>query len=145
MSDIRAWGIDVGSSTTKIVGVEAGGAMCLASPGGVRAARRGADRADAEAGRRASPMAGSAKPLVATGYGRKLVQQADRVVTEITCHARGAFRALGHGGTLVDIGGQDSKVIKIGPRGEVLDFAMNDKCAAGTGQVPGEHEPQAGG
>ncbi len=55
-------------------------------------------------------------------------------MTEITCHARGIYRALGHGGTLVDIGGQDSKVIAIGPRGDVVDFAMNDKCAAGTGR-----------
>jgi predicted CoA-substrate-specific enzyme activase len=72
--------------------------------------------------------------LVATGYGRKLVSQATRQVTEITCHARGVFQELKHGGTLVDIGGQDSKVISIGPHGEVVDFAMNDKCAAGTGR-----------
>jgi len=71
---------------------------------------------------------------VATGYGRRLVQGAARRVTEITCHARGVFRALGHGGTLVDLGGQDSKVIRIGGDGRPLDFAMNDKCAAGTGR-----------
>jgi predicted CoA-substrate-specific enzyme activase len=73
-------------------------------------------------------------PLVATGYGRKLVSQATRQITEITCHARGIYRELGHGGTLVDIGGQDSKVIRISPAGKVIDFAMNDKCAAGTGR-----------
>jgi predicted CoA-substrate-specific enzyme activase len=55
-------------------------------------------------------------------------------VTEITCHARGVFQATGHGGTLLDVGGQDSKVIQIGPHGRVVDFAMNDKCAAGTGR-----------
>jgi len=133
MSDIRAWGIDVGSSTTKIVGVEAGGSVCLhrleeSEPRAEEQIERMLQRAAAEAG------GSSPKPLVATGYGRKLVRQADRAVTEITCHAKGAYRALGHGGTLVDIGGQDSKVIKIGSRGEVLDFAMNDKCAAGTGR-----------
>ncbi len=73
-------------------------------------------------------------PLVATGYGRGLVPQATRVATEIICHARGVYAELGHGGTLVDIGGQDSKAIRIGSQGQVTDFAMNDKCAAGTGR-----------
>jgi predicted CoA-substrate-specific enzyme activase len=57
-----------------------------------------------------------------------------RSSTEITCHARGAFASTGRPGVLVDMGGQDTKVIRIGPAGEVLDFAMNDKCAAGTGR-----------
>jgi predicted CoA-substrate-specific enzyme activase len=73
-------------------------------------------------------------PLVATGYGRHLVRDAVATVTEITCHARGVFRAQGGGGTLVDIGGQDSKAIRIGDDGRPIDFAMNDKCAAGTGR-----------
>ncbi|MBI2059463.1 MAG: 2-hydroxyglutaryl-CoA dehydratase [Nitrospirae bacterium] len=73
-------------------------------------------------------------PVVATGYGRKLVRRASRQVTEITCHARGVFELLKHEGTLVDVGGQDSKVIVIGPQGRVIDFTMNDKCAAGTGR-----------
>jgi predicted CoA-substrate-specific enzyme activase len=73
-------------------------------------------------------------PVVATGYGRKLVKQSTRVITEITCHASGIFHELKHGGTLVDIGGQDSKVIRISAEGRVIDFAMNDKCAAGTGR-----------
>jgi predicted CoA-substrate-specific enzyme activase len=79
-------------------------------------------------------MKGGDIPLIATGYGRKLVRQATRSVTEITCHARGVYRELGHGGTLVDIGGQDSKVIGISLKGDVIDFSMNDKCAAGTGR-----------
>jgi predicted CoA-substrate-specific enzyme activase len=76
----------------------------------------------------------NAIPLIATGYGRRLVHQATRQVTEITCHARGVFWEFHHGGTLVDIGGQDSKVIGISPQGQVVDFVMNDKCAAGTGR-----------
>jgi predicted CoA-substrate-specific enzyme activase len=55
-------------------------------------------------------------------------------VTEITCHARGVFRETAHGGTLIDIGGQDTKVIVIGKNGNIENFAMNDKCAAGTGR-----------
>lgn len=133
MGDIRAWGIDVGSSTTKFVGVDAGGTMAWhfledSEPRAEEQIERMLQRAAAQIGG-ASP-----RPLVATGYGRRLVAQADRAITEITCHAKGAYRALGRGGTLVDVGGQDSKVIKLGANGEVLDFAMNDKCAAGTGR-----------
>lgn len=72
-------------------------------------------------------------PTVATGYGRKLAGYPQQV-TEITCHARGVFEDLKKPGTLVDIGGQDSKVILIGPQGKSVDFVMNDKCAAGTGR-----------
>lgn len=142
MTGLRAWGIDVGSSTTKIVGVDAEGGLCWhlleeSEPRAEEQIERLLQRA-AEAGRsldRPGEAIGlSSGPLVATGYGRKLVRRADSVVTEITCHARGAYRVLGHGGTLVDVGGQDSKVIGLSPRGQVLDFAMNDKCAAGTGR-----------
>lgn len=69
----------------------------------------------------------------ATGYGRKRIRAA-LALTEITCHARGAFSRMARPGVLVDVGGQDTKVIRIGAGGEVLDFAMNDKCAAGTGR-----------
>ncbi len=72
-------------------------------------------------------------PTVATGYGRKLLR-ATKSVTEISCHARGVYAALRTAGTLVDIGGQDSKVIRIGQGGKAVDFSMNDKCAAGTGR-----------
>ncbi len=72
--------------------------------------------------------------VTATGYGAQLVKEADKRVTEISCHARGAFFATGKKGTVIDIGGQDSKVIVVGNDGQVLDFVMNDKCAAGTGR-----------
>jgi predicted CoA-substrate-specific enzyme activase len=72
--------------------------------------------------------------LVATGYGRVQVPGADRTVTEITCHARGAHWLCPDVGTVIDIGGQDSKGIAVGVKGKVTDFVMNDKCAAGTGR-----------
>lgn len=72
--------------------------------------------------------------LVATGYGRVQVPGADRTVTEITCHARGAHFLCPNVRTVIDIGGQDSKAIAVGPDGRVLDFVMNDKCAAGSGR-----------
>jgi predicted CoA-substrate-specific enzyme activase len=71
---------------------------------------------------------------VATGYGRIRVPFAQEVVTEITCHAKGANFYFPKARTVIDIGGQDSKVIKIDPSGNVIDFVMNDKCAAGTGR-----------
>ncbi len=74
------------------------------------------------------------KRVVATGYGRVALREADRTVTEISCHARGVAAAYPDAGTVIDIGGQDSKVISIGRGGKVLNFAMNDKCAAGTGR-----------
>jgi predicted CoA-substrate-specific enzyme activase len=71
---------------------------------------------------------------VATGYGRINVSFATKTVTEITCHARGAHRLFPGTRTVIDMGGQDSKVISIDAEGRVLDFVMNDKCAAGTGR-----------
>ena len=70
---------------------------------------------------------------VATGYGRVSVDYADKVITEITCHGKGGWALFGQNGTIVDIGGQDTKVIHI-REGQVSDFLMNDKCAAGTGK-----------
>jgi (R)-2-hydroxyacyl-CoA dehydratese activating ATPase len=70
--------------------------------------------------------------VVATGYGRNLVD-ADTTVTEISCHAAGVRHHLAEVRTIVEIGGQDSKFIRLDERGMVYDFAMNDRCAAGTG------------
>lgn len=74
---------------------------------------------------------------VATGYGRYRVTFGDTQVTEISCHARGATAEFPNTRTVLDIGGQDTKAIRIGGSGEVVDFAMNDKCAAGTGRFLG--------
>jgi predicted CoA-substrate-specific enzyme activase len=72
--------------------------------------------------------------IVATGYGRKSITFADRAITEITCHAAGARYMNPEIRSVIDIGGQDSKVILLDETGRVKDFAMNDKCAAGTGR-----------
>jgi predicted CoA-substrate-specific enzyme activase len=72
--------------------------------------------------------------IVATGYGRVSVPFATKRVTEITCHALGAAHLFPETRTVIDIGGQDSKVIRVEPGGKVADFTMNDKCAAGTGR-----------
>lgn len=71
---------------------------------------------------------------IATGYGRRSVRFANSAVTEITCHARGVRETCQDARTIIEIGGQDSKVIWMEPHGQVRDFAMNDRCAAGTGR-----------
>ncbi len=70
---------------------------------------------------------------VATGYGRISVPYADKSVTEITCHGKGAWHLFGRNGTVIDIGGQDTKGIAL-KNGRVMKFIMNDKCSAGTGK-----------
>jgi predicted CoA-substrate-specific enzyme activase len=72
--------------------------------------------------------------IVATGYGRVSYKGADKTVTEISCHAKGVAYLLPGTDTIIDVGGQDSKVMRINERGRVTEFAMNDKCAAGTGR-----------
>ncbi len=72
--------------------------------------------------------------IVATGYGREAVKGADKTLTEISCHAAGIHFLFPQVRTLIDIGGQDSKVIRLDKAGRVADFQMNDKCAAGTGR-----------
>ena len=72
--------------------------------------------------------------LVTTGYGRTAIKNGDKSITEITCHARGAHFLNPEVRTVIDIGGQDSKVIRLDENGAVANFVMNDKCAAGTGR-----------
>jgi predicted CoA-substrate-specific enzyme activase len=72
--------------------------------------------------------------IVATGYGRNAVSIADTTITEITCHAVGVRRLSPEARTVIDIGGQDSKLVRLDESGKVRDFAMNDRCAAGTGR-----------
>jgi predicted CoA-substrate-specific enzyme activase len=128
-------GVDLGSTTAKAVIVDAAGdivASKVVQMGAVsrQAAGIAVDAVLAEAGLVPSDIVRT----VSTGYGRKLVPTADKSFTEITCHARGAA-ALSPGVRLViDIGGQDSKAIAIGEDGLVDRFAMNDRCASGTGR-----------
>ena len=125
-----AIGVDVGSTTCKVVLVDAAGALLA------RRVEQTDPRIERQVQRLVAEVraaGGADAPVGATGYGRKRVAGA-RALTEITCHARGAFARAGRAGLLVDMGGQDTKVIRIGAAGEVLDFSMNDKCAAGTGR-----------
>jgi predicted CoA-substrate-specific enzyme activase len=77
---------------------------------------------------------GDVRRVVATGYGRKLIDIADETITEITCQGRGVRERVPDARTIVDIGGQDSKLVRLKGNGAVGDFVMNDRCAAGTGR-----------
>ena len=72
--------------------------------------------------------------IYSTGYGRNILPFSQKVISEISCHARGVYHLFPSCRTVIDIGGQDSKAILLGPGGHVQDFVMNDRCAAGTGR-----------
>jgi predicted CoA-substrate-specific enzyme activase len=125
-------GVDIGSTMTKVVIVGEDGEHHLIGPTGPEH-RKLAYRVMEEALAQAGIVFGDLTYIVATGYGRINVPFADKQVTEITCHAKGLSSVLPSARTVVDIGGQDSKGIRI-ENGKVVDFVMNDKCAAGTGR-----------
>ena len=127
-------GIDVGSLAAKCVLVDDAGAMVAHAivPTGARVTAA-AEAALACAAQAAGTAHTDIAFTVATGYGRKRAA-ADAQVTEITCHARGANALFGGTRTVIDIGGQDTKAIRIAANGDVVNFVMNDKCAAGTGR-----------
>lgn len=130
---VYALGIDIGSATTKVV---------LLWEKSVKVAQVVPTHPDpAETIKAIEGIIGQSglripeiKAVTATGYGRMNVTFATKVVTEISCHAKGAHYLLPSTRTVVDIGGQDSKVIRLDDQGRVVDFQMNDKCAAGTGR-----------
>lgn len=125
-------GIDVGASTAKMVLIDDGVVSTAIVPSGFDPV--GTAETVFEKGLQ---KAGIAKKevqyIVATGYGRAMVPMAFKSITEITCHAKGAYYLDDTVRTVIDIGGQDSKGISL-DAGKVQDFVMNDKCAAGTGK-----------
>ncbi len=131
MEKVKSIGIDAGSTTLKIVGVEEEGKILFSV----------IEDADPKIEEQTDKLLGELRnnydiensKIVATGYGSNLIK-ADKKVTEITCHAKGIYEYFKTGGTAVDIGGQDNKVILISKNGKVVDFIMNDKCASGTGR-----------
>ena len=128
-------GIDSGSTSTDVVIIDRDKNIIAQSilPTGAGAAV-GADRALDEALAQAGLSRSDINATVTTGYGRTAVGLGDQSITEITCHAKGAYFLDPSVRTIIDIGGQDSKVIRLDENGNVTNFVMNDKCAAGTGR-----------
>jgi len=128
-------GIDIGSLSTETVILDGTGSVVSYD-----ISATGADSRISGEQSSARAMEGGRVPakeigfVVATGYGRMSIPIVNKTVTEITCHARGARYLFPKTRTILDIGGQDSKVIRLSEDGKVVDFVMNDKCAAGTGR-----------
>ena len=134
MPDLLVAGVDIGSTTAKAViisnGEVIGGPILPTGTAPALAGKKALEMALKDSHYLASDL----KYTVVTGYGRVSAPFADKTVTEITCHGRGAHFISLDIRTVVDIGGQDAKVVSLGEDGRVIDFTMNDKCASGTGR-----------
>ena len=131
-------GVDVGSTQTKAVVVDetrriVGRALTDTGANVMRAAETAFQQALRDADLREEEV----EYVVGTGYGRYKVTFGNTQVTEISCHGRGAVHMFPGTRTVLDMGGQDTKAIRVAPSGEIIDFCMNDKCAAGTGRFLG--------
>jgi predicted CoA-substrate-specific enzyme activase len=132
---IYGGGVDVGSTQTKALIVDESRTILarILIPTGANVTRAG-ENAFVQACEAAGLAREAVGYVVGTGYGRYKILFGDAQITEITCHARGAQSLFPATRTVIDMGGQDTKAIKVGPDGSVADFSMNDKCAAGTGR-----------
>jgi len=131
--EIITAGVDIGSTMTKVVLQNTETRVAIIGPTGAEH-RRLANKVMEQALAQAGISFEKVTYVVATGYGRVNVPFADKQITEITCHARGVYHFFPTVRTVIDIGGQDCKAIKLSPQGKVVNFIMNDKCAAGTGR-----------
>jgi (R)-2-hydroxyacyl-CoA dehydratese activating ATPase len=129
-------GIDAGSRAIKIVLLDAGSSEVVAAGSvsqGVRSKELATGLLD-DLLTRAGITMRDIERMVATGYARNMIEEANTTITEITCHAAGVRHELPDTRTVIEIGGQDSKLLRLSENGSVHDFAMNDRCAAGTGR-----------
>ncbi len=133
-----AAGVDVGSTQTKAVIIDedkniVGRALTDTGANVVHAAQNAFKVALEDAKLREVEV----EYVIGTGYGRYRVTFGNEQITEISCHGRGAVQMFPNTRTVVDMGGQDTKAIRVNEIGEIVDFCMNDKCAAGTGRFLG--------
>ncbi|HWR28471.1 MAG TPA: acyl-CoA dehydratase activase [Negativicutes bacterium] len=135
--DAKAVGIDIGSRAAKAVLLNKGEIFTAIIPSGI-SSQESAKEVLEELFEKSGLSLDDIDYIVGTGYGRislSFEKTPNEVVTEISCHAMGAHYLNSNTRTIIDIGGQDSKAIKVDPEsGKVLEFIMNDKCAAGTGR-----------
>ena len=127
-------GIDIGSSSSKAVIINEQKKILGMAVINTGAGTQGPDKAVAAALKEAGIRREKIKASVVTGYGRIMYDQADKQITEISCHAKGVAHLMPSARTVIDIGGQDAKIIRLDANGKVDNFVMNEKCAAGTGR-----------
>jgi len=127
-------GIDIGSSSTKLIAIDEGknivGRTVVQLGTGTNGVSRALNMFYTDTGLKRDDIV----MVVATGYGRLTFSSADYQISEISCHAKGVHHVLPDVRTIIDIGGQDTKVIHNNDTGGIQHFVMNDKCAAGTGR-----------
>ncbi|MCC7431222.1 2-hydroxyglutaryl-CoA dehydratase [bacterium] len=131
-------GVDVGSTQTKAVIINEnreiiGRSLIYTGANVTQAAQNAFDLAVKEA----KIGEDEVQYVIGTGYGRYKVTFGNKQITEISCHGKGASQMFPKTRTVIDMGGQDSKAIRVSEKGEIVDFCMNDKCAAGTGRFLG--------
>ena len=127
-------GIDIGSTASKAVIMRDGTELIAESIVPVGTGTRGPREVFQNVLNQAGISENQIDRILATGYGRMGFKQAAREISEISCHARGVHYLVPTAGTIIDIGGQDAKAIRVDADGRLDDFIMNDKCAAGTGR-----------
>ncbi len=128
---IYTMGIDVGSTSSKCVILKDGQEIVCKSLVASGTGTSGPDRAVAELLEKSGLKKEDMSYILATGYGRNSIDWVDQQMSELSCHARGAYHLFPEVHTVIDIGGQDVKVLQI-ENGAMINFQMNDKCAAGT-------------
>lgn len=131
---VYTMGIDIGSTATKCVILKDGKDLITKVVIDVGAGTSGPQRAMAQALEDSKLKREEIDFIMATGYGRNALEEADFQMSELSCHAKGAYFLFPGVKTIIDIGGQDAKALKIGDGGVLENFVMNDKCAAGTGR-----------
>ena len=127
-------GVDIGSTTSKAVILEDGENIVASSIVVATVGTAGVEEAVKNVLNSSKLELKDIKSVVATGYGRMNYDLADYKVSELTCHALGVHKEFPNVRTVIDIGGQDAKVISLAANGKMTNFVMNDKCAAGTGR-----------
>lgn len=127
-------GIDIGSLTSKALLLKGNNIISYTILPTGADPKKASERCLEEILRKASLKKEDVSFMVATGYGRIIVPFKAKEMTEISCHAKGASFLIPEARTIIDVGGQDSKIISLDKNSKVIDFVMNDKCAAGTGR-----------
>lgn len=127
-------GIDIGSTSSKGVILEDGTHIIETATITSGTGTSGPERVFAELYSKSGLNRGDIKSIVVTGYGRMNFKDADKQLSELSCHAKGVSFLIPDARTIIDIGGQDAKALKLDSNGRLLNFIMNDKCAAGTGR-----------
>ncbi|WP_297392884.1 acyl-CoA dehydratase activase [uncultured Peptoniphilus sp.] len=131
---IYTMGVDIGSTASKSIILKDGKEIISTSVIDVGAGTSGPSRTISETLKNANMKREDISYVMATGYGRSALEEADFQMSELSCHAKGAYFLFPNVRTIIDIGGQDAKALKIGDNGMLENFVMNDKCAAGTGR-----------